>query len=131
MAKVGHSGPMVARLICTLGFLFAVLSAWADSVSFNRDIRPILSNNCYACHRFDRNKRKADLRLDTREGAIANVIDTDSSPPPRMKTDDERLVRIVTDVGAVFRFEAVDEIGRWELAGNLDIIKTDPAPTTG
>ncbi len=47
------------------------------------------------------------------------------------RTDDERLVRIVTDVGAVFRFEVVDEIGRWELAGNLDIIKTDPAPTTG
>ena len=42
----------------------------ADSIDFNRDVRPILSNHCFQCHGEDADARKANLRLDVRSVAI-------------------------------------------------------------
>jgi len=48
----------------------SVLSASGGSLEFNRDVRPILSENCFVCHGHDSHNRKAKLRLDVREVAV-------------------------------------------------------------
>ncbi len=86
------------RSSCLVAFALSVactfhcrLAEAAEHV-FNRDIRPILSENCFYCHGQDPQKREADLRLDDRELAIEagaiNTTDVDAS---------ELLRRILSD----------------------------------
>ena len=63
--------PASARLVTRILFLAAVLiasTASAAPIDYGRDVRPILSNNCFYCHGQDPSHRKGKLRLDTPEG---------------------------------------------------------------
>ena len=59
------------RLAVVVSILMAATTLAAQvEIQFNRDIRPVLSENCFVCHGHDKNQRKAKLRLDVRDVAI-------------------------------------------------------------
>jgi hypothetical protein len=98
------------------------------TVDFNRHIRPILSESCYQCHGPDANKRKADLRLDQREGLFQSVDGTTIVVPG--KPDESELFDRITSTdpevrmpppksGARLTDEQIALIRRWIAEGAL------------
>src|SRR5512144_967871 len=61
-------------------FALSLIPAMGGELRFNRDIRPILAENCFYCHGQDANKRQAELRLDIRQVAIDAGAITPSDP---------------------------------------------------
>lgn len=69
--------------------LLAGRSSAEEPVRFSRDVLPILSENCFACHGPDESHRKAELRLDTPAGALSVIS-------PDKPAESELLVRIAS-----------------------------------
>ena len=75
--------------------LFSAGFVRAEPIQFNRDVRPILAENCYLCHGPDKGRRKKGLRLDDRDVAIQKTAIVPGKP------DESELVRrILSDDAA-------------------------------
>ncbi len=95
--------------------------AWAappavTPVDFGRQIRPLLSENCFSCHGPDEKNRMAGLRLDTREGALGRIKPGDAAASPlfqRISHEKKPLRMPPVASGRVLNDKQVELIKRW------------------
>jgi mono/diheme cytochrome c family protein len=83
-------------LLAVAGALLFASSASAERVQFNRDIRPIFSDTCYACHGPDENKVKGKLRLDSLDAARKGGKSGDPAITPGHPEKSEVMKRLLT-----------------------------------
>src|SRR4051812_43846090 len=94
----------------------------ARPLDFNRDVRPILSENCFQCHGFDEKARQAELRLDQADSAYADHDGTKPVVPGhpekselwrRITTDDESEMMPPPDSHRVLKSKQKETLKRW------------------
>ena len=94
----------------------------ADTLSYNKDVRAILVENCFGCHGADSASRKADLRLDDRDAAVESGAivpgDPDSSVAlDRIFSDDPEEVMPPPSMKKVLTAEQKELLKRWIAEG--------------
>ena len=102
-------------MLLLAGWLLTNSVVAREPVRFNRDVRPILSENCFGCHGPDAAKRKADLRLDS--GALGQAVVVAGKP-----TESELFKRI-THADPEERMPPVDS-GRVLAPGDIETLRT-------
>jgi hypothetical protein len=105
--------------VCILSFAVADLGAQpAGKVEFNRDVRPILADNCFICHGPAKSTRKAKLRLDTHDGLFADetVVPGQlgkSKLWQRVSSHDPEQVMPPASKGRKLTAQQIDLLRRW------------------
>jgi mono/diheme cytochrome c family protein len=115
-------GCTIAAWSCLVSLALPALAADADKIGYNRHIRPILADNCFACHGPDSAARKADLRLDQRElavemGAIAPGKPEESALVERITSTDAEAVMPPASTHKTLSEEQKQLLVRWIAAG--------------
>ena len=82
---------IIRLLITCFAMSLSALVQAAEPIDFQREIRPLLSDNCYKCHGPDLENREAELRLDLESSAHEFVI------VPGKPEKSELITRITTD----------------------------------
>jgi len=118
--------PFTFPVLATLLTVFGSDAMAEEKIDFKRQIRPLISNHCVACHGPDEKERKADLRLDTFEGASADLGGYAALVPGK-PDESELLLRILSEddeevmpppkKGKRFTPEQADLIRRWIAQG--------------
>ena len=103
-------------------FFFLASASQAEPLSYNRDIRPILSNNCFKCHGPDKATREAGLRLDVAEAAYAeqHIVPGDPAASEiiqRIITTDPDDLMPPQDSGLALTPQQIDTLKRWVSEG--------------
>ncbi|MBL9201080.1 MAG: DUF1549 domain-containing protein, partial [Opitutaceae bacterium] len=114
-------------MIIPLAFLFAFAAATAAhaAVDFNREVRPILSDTCFRCHGPDEAGRKARLRLDVRDSALAPAKSGLLPIVPGKPAESELIARLTdahepmppVDSGKKLSAAQIDTLRRWVAEG--------------
>ncbi|MBO0799245.1 MAG: DUF1549 domain-containing protein, partial [Blastocatellia bacterium] len=117
---------LVAFLALTGALFYLVLSSGAAAdgsqakpVDFDREIRPILSDNCFACHGPDEKQRRAKLHFDTKEGAFAKqgvIVPGDSAHSKlvmRISSKDPNVIMPPPESGHKLTAEQIGLLKRW------------------
>ncbi len=110
---------MLPRLLFVLVLISLAIcpTVYGQDVSFNRDVRPIISDKCFHCHGPDADNQESDFRLDTRENALEAIEEgsaEDSELHARIRADaDDDSVMPPADAPRQLTDAEKDIIDRW------------------
>ncbi len=110
--------PIISGLVLLFGQF-----ADAQSVDFDRDIRPILSEHCYTCHGPDADKLKAGLRMDRKE-SVFSQLESGSTPVVPSKLAESEMIRRISsqdrdemmpppEEGKALTMQQIETLKRW------------------
>jgi hypothetical protein len=142
---------LISRILMTTCLVFVAITQTTfaadpkfDQIDFSRDIRPILSNTCYACHGPSEDNREAGLRLHEKEGAFSKLESGEIAVVAGDRKKSELFQRILSknedevmppaDFDKKLTADQIELIGRWidqgaDWQGHWSFIKPErPAP---
>ena len=121
------TGTLLTGTLLTGTLVAADIANAADDVQYNRDIRRVLSDKCFACHGRDAEQREGDLRLDERQDVLVEaesgelpIVPGDASASEvyrRIVSDDDDARMPPPDESKQLTKEEIDLIRRWIAQG--------------
>ena len=119
---IRRSGSRIAFHLAVLGPAALCGASAAEPVTFNRDIRPILSDKCFACHGPDKGQRKTELRFDNEQGAFVDLRSGGKAIAPGDVENSVLYQRLISD-NEVLRMPP-GYLGHEKLSdGEIDLIR--------